>query len=536
MPQPTVRHEVHDEVAVLVLDRPHRLNALTVAMLRELEDALDAVDDDEGVRAVVLTGAGRAFCAGADVTAGSAGFAPRPDDEPGAAPGVRADRGGRLALRLLACTKPVVAAVNGDAAGAGATLTLAADVRLAAPGSRFGFVFTRRGLVPESTSTWLLPRLVGLPTALDWVLGARMVEAADALEAGLVAALHEPDRIVEAAVERARAMVAGTSPVATAWARQLLLAGSGDADPRASHERESLAVSLRARSADLREGVAAFLERRPPAFPDRVAEHPWPPPGAAGDVDVVLVHGGGQGAWAWDEVVEALARQAGPGDGLGRVLALDVPGCGTKRDRDTAGLDVDDVAADLLADVDAAGVRRAVVVGHSQAGTVLPRLVAARPGTFVAAVHVSCSAPAPGQTIAALMGTDRRGEHPEEVGWVRTGQGPEADRRAMFCNDMDPDQVARFGHRWGHDAWPDRCRSADASWASDPPPGVASTYVLLLRDAALPLPWQERFAARLGVDRTVRIDAGHQVMQTRPHALAEVVLAEVRRASQDPRR
>ena len=262
-----------DGIARITLHRPERLNAFTNAMQRELVDAFDRVDADPDVRAVVVTGSGRAFCAGADLGAGERTFS-------GGKQAARSGRdpGGVVALRIFDCTKPVIAAVNGLAIGVGASMTLAMDARFAASGATFGFVFTRLGIVPEACSSWFLPRLVGIPTALDWLMSGRTVSAPDALRAGLVAAVVED--VVAVATEYARTLVRGTAPVSVALTRQLVWRMTTVAGPADAHRIDSALLLGAAAAPDAREGVAAFREKRAPEFPMRVpddlpAAYPW---------------------------------------------------------------------------------------------------------------------------------------------------------------------------------------------------------------------------------------------------------------------
>lgn len=241
--------------------------------------------------------------------------------------------------------------------------------------------------------------------------------------------------------------------------------------------------------------------------------------------DYVFLHGGGQGGWVWDETIAALEQQSL--GRFGRALALDIPGCGAKRGRATDQLTPDDVAAELIADIERAGLKDAVLVGHSQAGCVLPALIERAPGLFRRAVYVTCSIPLPGQTVLQMMGTGVHGEREDEVGWPADPKG--GDLRAlyplMFCNDMDEAQAAAFMAKLGPDAWPAQSYQA-ADWRFARLGEVPATFVVCLRDGVLPARWQEVFARRFGAERLVRIDAGHQVMNTRPHALAEVLRGE----------
>jgi pimeloyl-ACP methyl ester carboxylesterase len=242
-------------------------------------------------------------------------------------------------------------------------------------------------------------------------------------------------------------------------------------------------------------------------------------------VDYAFLHGGGQGGWVWDETIAALGQQT---EGrFGRALALDVPGCGRKRGRNTDGIDNEAIAAELVADIAAAGMGDVVLVGHSQAGMVLPFMIEQRPQLFRRAVYVACSAPPRGRTTLSMMGGGLHGENPDEVGWpVDPRTTSVAERYApMFCNDMTPDEARAFMARLGHDMWPALSYSAD-DWRYDHLDALPASYVACLRDGSLPPPWQERFAARLKARRVIRIDAGHQVMNTRPQALAEVLRIE----------
>lgn len=269
-----ISYEVRDGVLTLTLDRPDRLNAFTVVMAHELVDAFDRADADDEVRAVVLTGAGRGFCAGADLAAGGSTFDYGADGHE--------DLGGVVSLRIFAATVPVIVAFNGPAVGIGATMTLPADVRLASTDARFGFVFTRRGLVPEAASSWFLPRVVGISRAMEWTMTGRVFGADEALAGGLVRSLHPPDELLPAAYALAAEVVEHTAPVSVARTRQMLWRMLGAADPMLAHRLDSRAVASRGASADAREGVSAFLEKRPPRFPLRVSTdmpdfYPWWP-------------------------------------------------------------------------------------------------------------------------------------------------------------------------------------------------------------------------------------------------------------------
>jgi len=242
--------------------------------------------------------------------------------------------------------------------------------------------------------------------------------------------------------------------------------------------------------------------------------------------DFVFLHGGGQGGWVWNATIAALDVQTG--GAFGRALALDGPGCGAKRDRDTSAMTYADVIDDLLADIDRAGFRNCVLVGHSQAGSMIPAMVADRPDLFRKIVYVSCNAPTPGQTFIELMGTGAHGDDPDKVGWPEPlGDASTASRMypRMFCNDMGEAEAAAFLALLGRDMWPHATASyREYSYAHLG--AIPATYVVCLRDGILPVPWQKTFAERHRAHRLVSIDAGHQAMNTRPHALAEILLAE----------
>jgi enoyl-CoA hydratase/carnithine racemase len=244
-------------------------------MSQELIDAFDRADADDEVRAVVLTGAGRGFCAGADLAGGGTTFAYRDG-------GVHRDHGGLVSLRVFESLKPVIVAVNGPAVGVGVTMTLPADVRLASTAARFGFVFARRGIVAEAASSWFLPRLVGISRALEWAATGRVFDAREARDGGLVRSVHEPDDLLPAAYALAREIADNTAPVSVAVTRQMMWRMLGADHPMTAHEADSRAIQARGASADAREGVTAFLEKRPARFPDRVSadmpdSYPWWP-------------------------------------------------------------------------------------------------------------------------------------------------------------------------------------------------------------------------------------------------------------------
>lgn len=273
-----------DGILTVALDRPDRLNAFTVEMAEDLVTVFETVNVDDAVRAVVVTGNGRAFCAGMDLSVGGNVFGldesldPTPADlrdrleDPEILHGVR-DTGGRVSLAIHACTKPVIAAVNGPAVGIGATMTLPMDVRLASDKARIGLVFGRIGIVPEACSTWFLPRIVGMSQALELVYRADILSAPEAQEAGLVRSVHPHDELLDAAYDLARAFTRHRSPVATALARQLMYRNSAAPHPLEAHRAESLAM-FRTSVGDGKEGVRAFLEKRDPQFTGRASDLP----------------------------------------------------------------------------------------------------------------------------------------------------------------------------------------------------------------------------------------------------------------------
>ena len=275
-----IRYAVQDRVLTLTLHRPEKLNAFTARMLAELLDALERADADDEVRAIVVTGAGRAFCAGADLSSGPGTFDVR---ERGAqAVGIEGQRdgGGRVSLRLFACKKPLIAAINGPAVGVGVTMTLPMDIRLASSDARFGFVFARRGLLPEAASSWFLPRLVGISQALEWTLSGRVFPAQEALAGGLVRSVHASAELLPAAYALAREIAENTSAVSVALTRQLLWRMLGADHPMQAHRIDSRGIRALGQSADAREGVASFLEKRAPKFSARPSRdmpdfYPW---------------------------------------------------------------------------------------------------------------------------------------------------------------------------------------------------------------------------------------------------------------------
>src|SRR4051812_46197662 len=268
-----IRYEVADSVLTITLNRPDRLNSFTPTMMSELIEAFDAADGDDDVRAVIVTGEGRGFCAGADLARRGETFdwrARGTGGEGGA--NIPRDGGGRVSLRIFESTKPVIAAINGPAVGVGITMTLPMDVRLVAQGAKIGFVFARRGIVPEACSSWFLPRLVGISQAMEWVATGRVFDADEALRGGLVRSVHAPDELLAAANALAREIADNASPMSVAVARRLLWTMLGAEHPMDAHRADSRAMFHRGQSDDAREGVTSFLEKRAPQFTDRVSE------------------------------------------------------------------------------------------------------------------------------------------------------------------------------------------------------------------------------------------------------------------------
>jgi enoyl-CoA hydratase/carnithine racemase len=265
-----ILYEVEDHVLTITLNRPERLNAFTPTMGRELIEAFDAADADDDVRAIVVTGAGRGFCAGADLERGGSTF--DWSERHAAGEEVPRDGGGRISLRIFDCLKPVIAAINGPAVGVGITMTLPMDVRLAAAGAKIGFVFARRGIVPEACSSWFLPRIAGISQAMEWVATGRVFSAEEALAGGLVRSVHAPQDVLGAARHLAREIAGNSAPVSVALARRMMWTMLGASHPMEAHRADSRAMFARGRSPDAIEGVTSFLEKRDPNFSDRVSD------------------------------------------------------------------------------------------------------------------------------------------------------------------------------------------------------------------------------------------------------------------------
>jgi enoyl-CoA hydratase/carnithine racemase len=269
----TMRTELEEGVLTLTLNRPDRLNAFNPRMGLDWFEALDWIDAQDAVRVVIVTGEGRGFCAGADLGGGSDTFDPAEGSKfaESTGPRERRDLGGRVTLRIFQCRKPIIAAVNGPAVGVGVTSTLPMDIRLASTEARFGFVFARRGIVPEACSSWFLPRVVGINRAMEWVATGRVFDAQEALEGGLVSQVLEPDALLPRARELARESVENTSGVSVALARQMMWQMLGASHPMVAHRLDSKAMNYMGAGADSREGIASFLEKRAAAFPMSVS-------------------------------------------------------------------------------------------------------------------------------------------------------------------------------------------------------------------------------------------------------------------------
>ena len=267
-----ILYDVADGIATITLHRPEKMNAFTGTMMYEMIDAFDRVDADDDVRVVIVTGSGeRAFCAGADLGGGGETFA-RGGSDVQTDVGVPRDGGGLLTLRIFDCKKPVIGAINGAAVGVGVTMTLPMDIRVAADGARFGFVFARRGIVPEACSSWFLPRVVGISTAAEWCYSGRIFGAAEAHQRGLVRSVHPQAELLDAAREIAREIADNTAPVSVALTRQMLWRMLGADHPMEAHRVDSRGIQSRGASDDAREGVVSFLEKRPAVYPVQVSD------------------------------------------------------------------------------------------------------------------------------------------------------------------------------------------------------------------------------------------------------------------------
>ncbi len=275
-------YDVDEGILTLTLNRPDKLNAFTGQMMTEMIDALDRADADDNVKAIIVTGAGRGFCAGADLSSGANTF----DADAAAVEATReekksiADGGGLLTLRIFDCMKPIISACNGPAVGVGATMQCAMDIRLASTSAKYGFVFSKRGIVPEACSSWFLPRLVGISQALEWAYSGRVFSAEEALDKGLLRSVHEPEDLLPAARKLALEFADQTSSLSIALIRNMMWKMLGADHPVVAHNLDSRGVNAMGKSADAKEGVASFLEKRPASFPGKVSTEmpdffPW---------------------------------------------------------------------------------------------------------------------------------------------------------------------------------------------------------------------------------------------------------------------
>jgi enoyl-CoA hydratase/carnithine racemase len=264
-------YDVSEGIATITLNRPDKMNAFTGRMMHEIISALDLTDADDNVKAVIFTGAGRAFCAGADLSSGGATFSKGGSDIQ-TKQGVPRDGGGMVSLRIFNSLKPVIGAINGAAVGVGVTMTLPMDIRVASDAAKFGFVFAKRGILPEACSSYFLPRLVGIQQATEWVFTGRVFSAEEALNGRLVRSVHSGDDLLAVARGIAREIADNTAPVSVALSRQMLWRMMGASHPMDAHAVESRGISARGRSADSKEGVTSFLEKRAAVYPDRVSD------------------------------------------------------------------------------------------------------------------------------------------------------------------------------------------------------------------------------------------------------------------------
>jgi enoyl-CoA hydratase/carnithine racemase len=266
-----ILYEVSEGIATITLNRPDKLNAFTGRMMHEIISALDITDADDDVKVVIFTGAGRAYCAGADLSSGGETFAKGGSDVQ-TKQGVPRDGGGLVSLRIFDSKKPVIGVINGPAVGVGVTMTLPMDFRLASDTAKFGFVFAKRGIVPEACSSYFLPRLVGISKATEWVYTGRVFGADEALSGGLVRSVHSGDDLMKTAREIAREIADNTAPVSVAMSRRMLWQMLGASHPMEAHRADSRGIMERGRSADSKEGVMSFLEKRPAVYPDKVSD------------------------------------------------------------------------------------------------------------------------------------------------------------------------------------------------------------------------------------------------------------------------
>ena len=266
----TIQFEKKEQAAVLTLDRPQKLNAFNLRMLEEMLDAIKYVNESDDIEFLIITGSGKAFCAGADLSSGKKTFDKNFDTRDFHDAEYRKDAGGILNLELYRCLKPVIIACNGDAVGVGATMQLPADIRIASPNARYGFVFANRGIVPDGCASWFLPRVIGISKSLQLCYSGKLIDAEEALDIGLIDYICD-DNVVEYALDKGRALCSSSAPVSIAMTRQMIWSLSGESNPELAHEIESKAIDSRGQSDDAKEGVMSFLEKRKPKFKNKVS-------------------------------------------------------------------------------------------------------------------------------------------------------------------------------------------------------------------------------------------------------------------------
>ena len=282
----TILYEIKDKVLTVTLNRPDRLNAFTGQMMDDLIEAFDKAGKDDDVRVIIVTGAGRGFCAGADLGAGANTFNREVRNNRGETDGIKdnpewmRDGGGRTTLAIFDCPKPIIAAFNGPAVGVGVTMTLPMDIRIASEEARFGFVFARRGLVPEAASSWFLPRIVGISKALEWTFSGKVFSAEEAKDGGLIRSVHPANKLMDEAYKLAQEIIDNTSPVSVALTRQMLWKMLGADHHMEAHKVDSRLIYELGKAEDVKEGVKSFLEKRSPKFPSKVSRDmpkffPW---------------------------------------------------------------------------------------------------------------------------------------------------------------------------------------------------------------------------------------------------------------------
>ena len=276
----TITIEQHENLAVLLLNRPEKLNAFTFLMMEELISAFDAIEEDDNLKAVIISGTGRAFCAGADLSSGKDTFNPSFDNYAVKEDDFRRDSGGILTLRMYKFLKPIIFACNGPAVGIGASMQLPGDIRIASEDAKFGFVFNNRGIVPDACSSWFLPKIVGISKALDLTFSGRIIESKEALDVSLISSIHKPENLIDDAIKIAQELIEKSAPVSIAITRQMLWRSFGQSEPYAAHVIESRAIDSRGASDDAKEGVNSFLEKRPAKFQNIISSDmpdffPW---------------------------------------------------------------------------------------------------------------------------------------------------------------------------------------------------------------------------------------------------------------------